>query len=207
MLRGRYIVLEGDEGAGKTTQIQLLESALQANAIGVAFVQEPGGDALAEELRRILKHALYTVTPRAEVAMFSAARASLFENVIKPLLDDGIWVLSDRSYLSTLVYQGVGRGLDSPSFREAVRYFVEGNEPDLTLVLNVSSEVSAQRLIDRGEALDRFESSGDDFRVRVNTGYLTVALNLGLPIVDGGQPINDVANTIWSYVEPRLWKG
>jgi dTMP kinase len=193
--KARYIVLEGDEGAGKTEQMARVRRRLQTQGVKVEIVREPGGDKFAEEMRRILKHAEYHIPPVAEVLAFSAARAGMIQNVVRPLLDTGTWVLSDRSYISTLVYQGIGHGLDSPEFRRVVEYGIQAAPPDLTIILDVSLEVSRLRQDGRGLAKDRFDL-GDDFRRKINQGYRDFKSSAKVVHVDGHDSLTEVEDRI-----------
>jgi len=183
--RGKYIVLEGDEGSGKTTQLERVSRRLRALGHPVKVVREPGGDPFAERLRDLLKHADFPISPVAETLAFSAARANMIAQVVKPHLDSGTWVLSDRSFLSTLVYQGRGKGLESPEFRKVVKYAVTDARPDLIIVINISLAESHRRQDKRGLVADRFDL-GDDFRARINHSYQIVrASRSNLVHIDG----------------------
>ena len=203
MKRGRYIVLEGDEGAGKSSQLGRVQQALQAQGHKVEIVREPGGDAFAETMRQILKHAEYHIPAVAEVLAFSAARASMLQNVVRPLLDAGTWVLSDRSYLSTLVYQGLGHGLDSPEFRQVVEYGIQAAPPDLTIVLDVSLEESEQRQAGRGLPTDRFDL-GAEFRRTINEGYRNFPPQANLVHVDGHGTLEEIEARIMKAITDNI---
>lgn len=210
MLQGKYIVIEGDEGSGKGTQVNLLSERLQKLPLRVEVVREPGGDPIAEQLREILKHSEHTIVPLAEVFGFLMARAQVLELVVKPLLEEGVWVLSDRSTLSTIVYQGVMRGLishNSSNFFAACE-LAQVVEPNLVLVLDIPFETSAARIAGRGEDTDRFESSGEENRRKINDGYRE---NIGRiswsRLVRGTGSIEEVHKSIWAQVEPLLKQG
>jgi dTMP kinase len=198
--RGKYVVLEGDEGAGKTEQLELLRIHLERIGIPVAVVREPGGDPFAEEMRQILKHADYVVTPMAEALAFSAARANLLTTVVEPLLAVGTWVLADRSALSTMIYQGRGHGLDSTEFRTAIAYAASVVPQRMTIPLSVSQ----QRQRDRGDVPDRFERLGEDFRSRINQGYREYTHYAEFRSVDGVGSRAQVEERIWSHVTQLL---
>lgn len=204
---GRFIVLEGDEGAGKTTQLGLLATTLSAQGMRVQEIREPGGDPFSEELRRILKYASYEICPWAEALAFNAARANLLQTIVQPLLQRGTWVLSDRSYLSTLVYQGVAQQLsaeDMLSLKQMCQLGVRQVHPDLTVLLDVLPEVSAQRVLLRGERPDRMESRGTDYRQRINQGYRQLAAELNLFVVNANNSVDEVANDVLSVVLSAL---
>lgn len=216
--RGRYIVLEGDEGAGKTTQLELLKPRLEAGGIKCEIVREPGGDPIAEQLRQILKHSPHPLSPLAEVFGFCMARANMLEYVVKPFLERGLWVLADRSYVSTLVYQGEGRGLDDDGYfrnimgdlgpRNIFNTIVTAGsapaETDIILILDISVDTSLQRQIDRGEKQDRFESEDVTFRQRVNHGYhwRAQANFRGYKGINADQEPSTVHEEIWQALQP-----
>lgn len=219
MSRGKYIVLEGDEGAGKTTQLGLLREQLEDCGTTVEVVREPGGDPVAEQLREILKHSTHPISPLAEVFGFSMARANMLEYVVKPKLEAGVWVLTDRSVLSTWVYQGIARGLDDDHlyahlynftnigeiFKNATLLATTAASPDLTLVIDIPLEVSQQRMASRGKVSDRFESAGEDFRRKVNAAYHRYAKSTWkMQGVNGNQSVNAVHQEIWKHVNPLL---
>lgn len=215
--RGRYVVLEGDEGAGKTSQLELLKPRLEAQGVKCEIVREPGGDPIAEQLREILKHSPHPLSPLAEVFGFCMARANMLEFVVKPLLEKGIWVLADRSYVSTLVYQGEGRGLnDDEHFRGIMGELGPKNvfntivtagsnpaEPDLILILDVPLTKSMQRMEGRGEAVDRFEAEDLAFRQRVNWGYhwRSEANFRGFKSINAAQELQAVHEDIWKAIQ------
>lgn len=209
MSQGKYIVIEGDEGSGKGTQVEQLERHLAHAGIHCELVREPGGDPVAEQLREILKFSEYEIVPLAEVFGFLMARVQVLELVVKPLLAEGTWVLSDRSTLSTIVYQGVMRGLieqNSEGFLAACQ-LAQLVEPDLTVVLDIPLETSAARIASRGEETDRFESAGDESRRKINDGYRDWTDGVKYRLVPGTGKPAFVHNLIWAQVEPLLKQG
>ncbi|WP_058913985.1 dTMP kinase [Entomohabitans teleogrylli] len=175
----KFIVIEGLEGSGKTTARTLITETLQGLGItDLVFTREPGGTLLAEKLRDLVLGVKAAgdevVTDKAEVLMFYAARIQLVENVIKPALARGAWVIGDRHDLSTQAYQGGGRGID-PHLLKTLRDAVLGDfSPDLTLYLDVTPEVGLRRARARGE-LDRIEQESLDFFNRTRARYLELA--------------------------------
>ena len=166
MRRGKFITFEGGEGCGKSTQVARAAEALTAAGIDVVRVREPGGTRLAELVRGLLKDE--TEDPpcdRAELLLFLAARAQLVENVIRPALAAGKWVVSDRFSDSTFAYQGYGRGMSLDVIRVANDFACGGIVPDLTLLLDVSPDVAERRMrsreISTGTEADRIERAGD----------------------------------------------
>ena len=174
MLRGRFITLEGSEGAGKSTNVEVAERCLRAMDIDVAVTREPGGTPLAEEIRKLLLSTREeTVDPLAETLLMFAARAQHVTNVIGPCLAHGRWVLCERFTDATHAYQGGGRGVD-PAAIEALAALVHpGIEPDLTLYLDVPVEQALARI--SGRMLDRFERERRAFFERVRARYLELA--------------------------------
>ncbi len=170
MARGRLIVFEGSEGAGKTTQIRLLAERLATAGLSWVAVREPGGTLVGDDIREILLHPEQEITPATEALLFMSSRAELVAREILPALGEGSAVLVDRFFLSTYAYQIVGRGLPEPEVRAANRLATAGLVPDLTLLLDVPAAHGLERADARGER-DRMERSGDDFHVRVGNAF------------------------------------
>lgn len=200
-MRSNYIVIEGLEGAGKTTARQLVVETLQSAGIhDMVFTREPGGTILAEKLRSLVLDIQSTgdevINDKAEVLMFYAARVQLVETVIKPALARGQWVIGDRHDLSTQAYQGGGRGIDRmmlATLRDAV---LGDFRPNLTLYLDVTPEVGLQRARARGE-LDRIEQESMNFFNRTRARYLELAAaDPSIRTVDATQPLDAVARDI-----------
>ena len=167
-MKSKFIVIEGLEGAGKTTAREAVVAVLHEQGIeDVVFTREPGGTPLAEQLRVLVKQGIdgEQVSDKAELLMLYAARVQLVENVIKPALARGAWVVGDRHDLSSQAYQGGGRGLDT-QLMTTLRDAVLGDfRPDLTLYLDVTPEIGLQRARARGE-LDRIEQESRYFFTR-----------------------------------------
>jgi dTMP kinase len=163
---GRLIVLEGPEGAGKTTQLRLLGEHLDGAGVAHVSVREPGGTQLGDEIRGLLLHREDGMHPRAEALLFMASRAELVQEVVWPALRAGRVVLMDRFFLSTYAYQVAGRQLPEREVREANRLAIDGLRPDLTVVLRLSARAGLDRVRRRG-ARDRLERATDAFHDRV----------------------------------------
>jgi dTMP kinase len=170
MARGRLIVFEGAEGAGKTTQIRILAERLTTARISCVAVREPGGTILGDEIREILLHQEQEITPATEALLFMASRAELMAREILPSLGEGKIVLVDRFFLSTYAYQIVGRGLPESDVRAANRLATGGLIPDLTLLLDVGASHGLERADARGKR-DRIERADDDFHARVGEAF------------------------------------
>lgn len=203
----KFIVIEGLEGAGKTTAREAIVAVLREQGIhDLVFTREPGGTPLAEKLRVLIKQGIEGehITDRAELLMLYAARVQLVENVIKPALARGAWVIGDRHDLSSQAYQGGGRGMDA-QLMATLRDTVLGNfRPDLTLYLDVTPEIGLARARARG-ALDRIEQESLRFFERTRERYL--ALSAADPrtiVIDATQTLDDVTRSLKSAVSTWL---
>ncbi|MGL4725545.1 MAG: dTMP kinase [Scandinavium sp.] len=204
-MRSKYIVIEGLEGAGKTTARNVVVETLKEMGISdLVFTREPGGTILAEKLRSLVLDIKSVgdeaITDKAEVLMFYAARVQLVDTVIKPALAEGKWVIGDRHDLSTQAYQGGGRGIDQhllATLRDAV---LGDFRPDLTLYLDVTPEVGLKRARARGD-LDRIEQESFNFFNRTRARYLELAAqDQTIRTVDATQPLETVMQNIRSTV-------
>jgi dTMP kinase len=202
--RGRFITLEGGEGAGKTTQCSLMVEALTKRGIAALRTREPGGSPGAELLRGILLGGSVDWSARAETLLHFAARAEHLEKTIRPALEAGTWVVCDRFYDSTLAYQGYGQGADRGLIAAQVRLL--GMDPDLTLVLDVPETLAADRMRRRGEGADRYERLGAAFHARVRQGFRAIAAaDPGrCVLLDASADILDVHTAVMTAVWTRL---
>ncbi|MEL7562031.1 dTMP kinase [Dehalogenimonas sp. 4OHTPN] len=200
-----FITFEGGEGSGKSTQAGLLAKRLEAQGVSVLLTCEPGGTELGDRISNLLKWGDgISISPIAELMLFNASRAELVSRVIKPALDAGQVVVSDRFADSSLVYQGYGRGLPLASVRAASSIAAQGLIPDITFLLDVPTEHGFAR---KGSAkTDRIEQEHADFHRRVRDGYLAAAR--AEPdrwvIVNGTLPEATVTEHIWQAVQARL---
>ena len=207
--RGRFITLEGGEGAGKSTQLRLLVSRLQQRGIEVVATREPGGSPKAEALRDVLlSGAAARFGPRGEAILFSAARIDHVDNTIEPALARGAWVVSDRFADSTRAYQGALGKLDRRLILELERIAVANARPDLTIFLDIPPEAGLLRVSKRrnGEPADRFEAEGIEFHAELRKAFRDIAKEepQRCAIVNALAPEDDVAAAIWREVEKRL---
>ncbi|CFR05100.1 dTMP kinase [Yersinia kristensenii] len=198
-MNSKFIVIEGLEGAGKTTARDTVVATLRAQGINdIVFTREPGGTPLAEKLRDLIKQGIdgEVLTDKAEVLMLYAARVQLVENVIKPALARGSWVVGDRHDLSSQAYQGGGRGIDinlMTSLRDTV---LGAFRPDLTLYLDLPPVVGLARARARGE-LDRIEQESLDFFERTRARYIELAAaDSSIKTIDASQPLEQVSESI-----------
>ncbi|WP_312546272.1 dTMP kinase [Pantoea eucalypti] len=206
-MNSKFIVIEGLEGAGKTTARDAIVATLRARGINdLVFTREPGGTPLAEQLRTLVKQGIEgeQVTDKAELLMLYAARVQLVENVIKPALARGAWVIGDRHDLSSQAYQGGGRGLDS-ELMQTLRDAVLGDfRPDLTLYLDVTPDIGLQRARARGE-LDRIEQESLRFFERTRARYLTLAADdPTILTIDATQSLEEVTASLKATLDSWL---
>ncbi len=171
---GQFIVFEGPEGAGKTTQLRLLADRLTGAGHRVRVLREPGGTRLGDAIRSILLDSADEISPAAEALLFMASRAELLSREVDPALDAGVVVLMDRFFLSTYAYQIAGRGLDAEAVRNANGLATAGLVPDLTLFLDLPAEDGLARAASRGSH-DRMERSGHEFHARVSAAFAEFA--------------------------------
>ncbi|QIQ20912.1 dTMP kinase [Zophobihabitans entericus] len=197
MTAGKFIVIEGLEGAGKTTAINTVAAVLKPHH-DLVFTREPGGTPLAEALRTLIKQSVNDepLTYKAELLMFYAARIQLIDNVIKPALQAGKWVVGDRHDMSTQAYQGGGRQLDA-KFMSMLKQMVLGDfKPDLTIYMDIAPEIGLMRARQRGE-LDRIEKESLAFFERIRARYLEIArADPSVIIIDAAQDIDKVTDDI-----------
>lgn len=168
---GVFVVFEGGDGAGKTTQVELLQQWLASRGEDVVVTREPGGTPLGQSIREVLLHG-DDVTPRAEALLFAADRAHHVATVVRPALERGAVVLQDRYLDSSVAYQGSGRPLDPQDVRGLSVWATEGLLPDLTVLLDVDPAAGRRR---RGGTEDRLEREADDFHTRVRERFLALA--------------------------------
>ncbi|MEO6445098.1 MAG: dTMP kinase [Gemmatimonadaceae bacterium] len=211
MSRGALIVLEGAEGVGKSTQLRYLDARLRAAGVTSLTVREPGGTPVGDEIRRILLESALHITPRAEALLFMASRAQLVDEVIRPALERGEFVLADRFFLATYAYQIEGRGLDATGVTTSNAFATLGLIPDLTLLLDLPTAEGFARIASRG-AHDRMERSGDAFHGRVAAAFRRFATpdwqaghaECGpIALVDARGSEEEVAGRIWERLITR----
>ena len=204
MKRGKFITFEGGEGAGKSTQAKRLAERLEGAGIATLVTREPGGTPLGEDIRGlILKDR--PQDPVTELLLFAAARAEHMTGVIRPALDDGTWVISDRFMDSTRVYQGKLYGLE-PQFIELLeKYTVSADVPNLTLILDLPPEAGLERATTRG-TLSRYDAERIETHETLRQGFLEIATSepRRCVLIDGHLPVDSVATAVWQAVSDRL---
>lgn len=191
----KFITLEGIDGAGKSTHLNWLAEHLRQRGLNVLVTREPGGTPLGEALREILLHqAMHLET---EALLMFAARREHLDKVIIPALQEGTWVISDRFTDASFAYQGGGRGLDESKLEALETWVQQDLQPDLTLLFDVPTEVSQQRLA-KNSSLDRFEQEKQDFFQRVRDAYLKRAAQFPerIRIIDSGQTLTEIQSDL-----------
>lgn len=210
MTRGRFITLEGGEGAGKSTQIALLKAALEALGVSVLVTREPGGSEGGEEIRNLLVNGeTHRWEPLTEALLNYAARHEHLQKVILPALKDGTWVLCDRFADSTMAYQGYGHGMDREVIRRLHRLVVGDVAPDMTLIFDMPVELGLERAGTRGEGEDRYERMGVEFHQRLRDGFLEIAKKdpVRYIVIDATGDIGAVAMAVSAEVSDRFKLG
>ncbi|SCA55185.1 thymidylate kinase [Candidatus Terasakiella magnetica] len=207
MDKGRFITLEGGEGAGKSTQVRLLKAALEDHGIEVVMTREPGGSKGAEEIRELL----VTGEPgrwdgMTEALLNFAARRDHLVKTIWPALERGAWVISDRYADSTIAYQGYGHGLDLPALYKLWDIGVDGFRPDLTFVLDLPVETGIARALGRGDGEDRYEKMATEFHHKLRAGFLEIASNEPdrCCVIDASGSIEEIQRDMRAGVSKRF---
>lgn len=206
---GKLISFEGSEGSGKSTQIAILAEHFQKAKREVITTREPGGTEIGEQIRNIIVHNSKgdEMCAETELLLFAAARAQVVREVIAPALMRGAVVLSDRFLDSSTVYQGIGRNLAADPVAQINRFAVGNVMPDMTIVIDVPTEVSLARLKQRASDLpDRMERENLEFYTKIREGYLVLAK--GMPerfvLIDGTKSQDAIAKKIWAEVQARV---
>lgn len=201
----RFIVLEGIEGTGKSTQQALIGAYLEKQGHSVTLTREPGGTALGEQIRAWLLDPEKKIVSWAELFLMFAARAQHVETVIRPALERGEWVISDRFFDSSMAYQGMGRGLPIEAIAEMGRWIIDSEiEPDLVLILDAPCGLSEQRIQNRSKYLDRIEQESFDFFQRVKAHFYnqTQLHPHRYKLIDASLSPNEVEIAIRHALEP-----
>lgn len=195
--KGRFIVIEGLEGAGKSSAIASVKNFLEQNGLQVVCTREPGGTPMAESIRNCVKQDWdEEVSEEAELLLMYAARVQLLDNVIKPNLNNGVWVIGDRHDLSSQAYQGGGRQISSTKMQALSEIALNGFKPDFTLYMDVEPQVGLERARGRGE-LDRIEMEDISFFERTRERYLTLAKSdTSIEVINSMQSMDEVHKDI-----------
>lgn len=207
MTTGVFITLEGGEGAGKSTQLKLLEERLVTHEIDIVRTREPGGVPSAETIRDLLVNGETDKwRPLTETLLHFAARHEHISRLVQPALDRGQWVLCDRFADSTTAYQGYAQNIDLETIATLYRLAVGNLEPNLTIILDLPVEVGLERAEDRGIGGTRYEKMGIEFHKRLRDGFLQIAANNPhrCSILDATQSIEEISEDIMALVEERF---
>ncbi len=201
MAGGRLYVIDGPDGAGKTTQAARVAACLRERGREVLVLREPGGTPVGEAIRDVLLDPDTDLTATAEMVLYQAARAQLVEAVVRPALEAGTDVVLDRFTYSTVAYQAFGLGLDADAVRQVAEVVTGGLRPQRVFILDLDPETGLERL--QGDR-DRIEGRPLDFHRRVREGFLAEAERLGedAVVVDATRSVDDVTQAILSHVEP-----
>ena len=198
---GRFVVLEGGDASGKSTQAALLVERLRGLGRDVVLTFEPGATEAGAAIRELLLHSAGSIEPLAETLLLAADRAQEVADSVRPALARGADVVSDRYVPSSLAYQGVGRGLGIEKVEKLNRWATGGLEPDVVVVLDVDDAVAASR---RAVPGDRLERAGAEFHAAVRNAYRSLAAERGWALVDGNADVDVVAERVWGVVRERL---
>lgn len=201
--KGLFIVFEGPDKSGKSTQARLLAEALRAQGHAVLHTREPGGTSVAEGVRKVLLDPALTIDPLAELFLYEASRAQHTNEKIVPALKAGMIVISERFTMSTDAYQGAARGLGLKTTTALNRIATSGLKPDITILLDIPVAEFDDR--DKGRELDRLERENADFRLKVRKGYLKAAkADARAVVLDGKRPAGTLQAEIVALVEKKL---
>ena len=211
MSRGAFITFEGSEGCGKSTQVLRLAARLEQAGVRVLITREPGGTAIGEKIRDLLQFApeSFAMTPETELLLFEASRSQLVRETIRPALEQGTAVISDRFFDSTTVYQGVARKLDPEMVATLNNFAVGPDRPDLTIVLDVDLATARARMLRRvrpAGVVDRMEQEPIEFYERVCEAYRALARSDPdrFLLMDGSKSPEQIENQVWDAVSHRF---
>lgn len=200
-MTARFVVLEGGDATGKSTQVERLAGRLRAAGVEVVTTFEPGATPLGSKLRAMLLHDDGPADPVAEALLMAADRAEHVAEVLRPALARGAWVVSDRFVPSSLAYQGVGRGLGVAEIEQLNALATAGIEPDLVIVLDLAPDAARRRM---GATRDRLEGEDDAFGLAVHEAYRDLARARGWALVDADGTPDQVSDAVWATVQDRL---
>lgn len=200
---GRYIVIEGNDGTGKSTQVELLAESLRARGIESFVMHEPAGIPIADAIRTIIKNGELERTPETNLLLFTAARRELWLQASQAL-SSGAWVISARNYISTLVYQGIAEGIPEDKILGLTRQFTSDTymNPDVTIILTLNDKERAHRIAERGtlSTKDTFESKDETFQQALNDGYDAIATRFNFNTIDASASPEAIHTDIKSII-------
>ncbi|SET05066.1 dTMP kinase [Anaerobranca gottschalkii] len=198
MAKGKFIVIEGPDGVGKTTQSKLLCQFLHNKGIKYIYTREPGGTQIGDSIRELLLNPENKIVPIAECLLYASARAQLIEEVIKPALSKGYWVVSDRYLHSSIVYQGIGLSLGDNLVEEINKIATGGLMPDYTFLIDLETDIALSRIT---RTKDRIESRGLDYFQKVREGYHKLLNEYNMILIDGNKDIEELHREIISKLK------
>lgn len=208
MSRPPFITFEGSEGCGKSTQVQRLAARLDQAGAPYLLTREPGGTGIGESIRELLQFApqAASMTPHTELLLFEASRSQLVREKIKPALERGLCVISDRFFDSTTVYQGVARRLDRQIVEQLNAFAIGDCRPDATFVLDVDQGIALSRMRRTTRRPDRMEQESTEFYKQVREAYRDLAAREPnrIVLIDGSRPEDNVEDEIWEIISRRF---
>ena len=208
MPRVPFITFEGSEGSGKSTQADRLAARLQRRDVPYILTREPGGTPIGESIRELLQFAPHNsnMTSESELLLFEASRSQLVREVIKPALERGMWVIADRFFDSTTIYQGAARKLDRAIIERLNAFAVGDCVPDITFVLDVDATTAEARMQHEPRRADRMEQQPADFYERVREGYRELAAHepKRIILIDGSRNPDEIEREIWEKLFSRF---
>lgn len=202
-----FITFEGPDGSGKTTQISLLADYLRQQGYSVVTTREPGGTEIGDQIRRCLHDVRNTnMTPAAEILLYSASRAQHVEEIVRPALESGAVVISDRFADSTMAYQGYGRRLNLDDLAYITRFATGGLQPDVTFLLDLDVEAGIRRRTSGGDEMNRMDLQEASFHRRVRDGYLEMVASdpQRWIVIDADRSVDEVQADIRAEMRERL---
>ena len=208
MVRNLFITFEGPEGAGKTSVLKVMVERLQQENIDVLATREPGGIEIAEKIREVILNPAHTaMDARTEALLYAAARSQHFHEKVQPALEAGKLVLCDRFIDSSLVYQGIGRGLGVQAVQAINEFAIGSRIPDQTILFDLDPAIGLARIeANRADEINRLDTEGLAFHEKVRAGYLQLAQQNPerIRIVDASQSLEDVIESTWAILKELL---
>jgi dTMP kinase len=207
--RGKYIVIEGNDGTGKSTQVQQLRERLAKEGIESIEFHEPAGTPITNAIRDVIKNGNLPRDPETNLLLFTAARHEIWRNA-EAALAAGKWVISARNYYSTLAYQGYAEGVDLDLIYETTKHFTSTRymKPDFSIILTLDDATRNKRISQRNRqrftGKDTFEGRGAKFQDKVNDAYGKIAAEYSIPTIDATSSVADLSGEIWQRIEHLL---
>lgn len=207
MKHGKYVVIEGHDGTGKSTQVSLIRQRLLKHNIDSVEFHEPAGNPMADAIRNVIKNGSLNRDAMTNLLLFSAARHEIWQKLAINELKKGKWVVASRNYYSTLAYQGYGEGLDLKIIENITLQSTDNRymNPDIAIILDMDDEKERiKRISTRGELEnpDTFESKDNYFQKKVKNAYMKIAKTRNIPIISANQTIDEMTDEIWKHIKP-----